>query len=183
MKDINLSSTGSREPNITKLLKKITFALLIPEHGRLTLCNRVELVMVKETKYPKIRTNKIKFSHAYHCLCLCLCHGLADGCGVVRRRRSSSPAVCVWRRPPAWDHCSGAGAGTRAELSPPQPARRLRLSWSACSPDWSAAGRRDMCASVKRLRCYSNRGETLKGRSGENGDEKGTSVCLGMDLT
>lgn len=84
-------------------------------------------------------------SRTHHCLCLGLCHGLGDGRGVWRRQRSSSPAVCAWRRRLAWGRCSGAGDGTRAAPSPSQPAHRLRPSWSACSPDRCAAGWKDTC--------------------------------------
>lgn len=69
----------------------------------------------------------------------CLCPGLCGGCAGGRRRRSSSPAVCAWRRRPAWGRCSEAADGTRAEPSPSPPAHRLRPSWSACRPGRRAA--------------------------------------------
>lgn len=64
----------------------------------------------------------------------CLCPGPCDGCEGGRRQRSSSPAVCAWRRRLAWGRCSEAADGTRVEPSPSQPAHRLRPSWSACIP-------------------------------------------------
>lgn len=69
----------------------------------------------------------------------CLCPGLCGGCAGGRRRRSSSPAVCAWRRRLAWGRCSEAADGTRAEPSPSPPAHRLRPSWSACRPGRRAA--------------------------------------------
>lgn len=77
--------------------------------------------------------------------CLCLCRGPGGGRGAGRRQRSSSPAVCAWKRRPAWGRCSGAGDGTRAAPSPSQPAHRLRPSWSACSLGRCAARWKDTC--------------------------------------
>lgn len=79
----------------------------------------------------------------HRCLCLCLCPGPGPGpgggCAGARRQRSSSPAVCAWRRRLAWGRCSEAADGTRAEPSPSPPAHRLRPSWSACRPGPRAA--------------------------------------------
>lgn len=108
---------------------------------------------------PKV-ANRVKHKHrtslshtsqsAHHCLGLCLC--LGGGYGVGRRQRSSSPAVCAWRRRPAWGRCSGAGGDTLAAPSPSQPAHRLRPSWSACSPDRRAAEFGRTRVSIKTVR-------------------------------
>lgn len=98
-------------------------------------------------------------SSAHHCLGLCL----GDGRGVGRRQRSSSPAVCAWRRRLAWGRCSGAGVDTHAAPSQSQPAHRLHPSWSACNPDRCAADRKDTCVNQKvmLLQQQMKKGKTL----------------------
>ena len=89
---------------------------------------------VKHCDYNRV-TAATHVSCTHHCPCLCLGLCPSGGRGVERPQRSSSPAVCAWRRRPAWGRCSAAGGDTLAVPSPSPPAHRLRPSWSACSPE------------------------------------------------